>query len=79
MPLDVGIWRISDEIPAQPAARRGGSLAGVVLQPGLHVDALVGLERWAVARRACRSLDLLEISCGLRKGLSDAFNNRVRT
>ena len=34
-----------------PGNRRSGSLAGVVLQSGLHVDALVGLERWAVARR----------------------------
>src|SRR6266478_8783606 len=50
VPSDPGIWEISDEIPAQPAARRGGSLAGVVCQPGLHVGALVRLERWAVAR-----------------------------
>ena len=45
-----GIWEISDEVPAQPAARPSGSLSGVVCQPGLHVAALVWLGRWAVAR-----------------------------
>jgi len=45
-----GIWEISDEVPAQPAARPSGSLSGVVCQPGLHVGALVWLGRWAVAR-----------------------------
>ena len=44
------LGNIADEISAQLAVRRDGSLAGVVLQPGLHVDALVGLERWAIAR-----------------------------
>src|ERR1700731_4717063 len=28
VPSDLGIWEISDEIPAQLAASRGGSLAG---------------------------------------------------
>jgi len=36
-----GIWEISDEVPAQPAARPSGSLSRVVCQPGLHVGALV--------------------------------------
>jgi hypothetical protein len=44
LPSDLGLWEISDEIPAQPAARRGGSPAGVVCQPGLHVGAVVRLE-----------------------------------
>jgi hypothetical protein len=44
LPSDLGLWEISDEIPAQPAARPGGSPAGVVCQPGLHVGAVVRLE-----------------------------------
>ena len=53
-----GIWEISDEVPAQPAARPSGSLSGVVCQPGLHVGALVWLGRWAVAR--CDGAVMLE-------------------
>jgi hypothetical protein len=44
LPSDLGLWEISDEIPAQPAARPGGPPAGVVCQPGLHVGAVVRLE-----------------------------------